>query len=286
MVRVGLWLAVTVFLVGGLVGTAGAAAEPSLGFVPVSKVIKVGERFTAQIVMDTAGAEVGGADMMLVYDPEKVTVVEVVPGTLFDDYPIAAFDNETGKISFSGIVSSKDRLYSGRGTLGSVTFMGRAAGVSIVKFEFTLGDTRDSNIAVTYEPGDILAKVDNLTIVVGGGDEVVEAEVTPTPAGNVSPTPTPVVGLWDRVLIALGLKSGQGYPGDLNGPLVSQAPKRDLGATEPAMETVGGQGGKLWMWWVLLALVLILIIVIGVIWWRRRRRERKEKPVVGGTLGK
>lgn len=176
------------------------AAEPSLSFSPASIETAIGEPFTVDIILDTAGYIAHGTGAKMSFDPHVLEVVSIQTGTIFGDYPTASMDNVAGRVIISGIVSSRTQYFRGKDVFASVTFQGTSPGSTVVSFLYEPGSTTDSNIAVTYGTGDILAKVGTLTVTVqdtgergGFGTE----QLTPTP----SPTPTSLFG---RLLQSLG----------------------------------------------------------------------------------
>lgn len=142
------------------------AAEPSLLFSQESKSIAINQTFNIDIILDTAGEQAGGVDAVVKYKPSLIQGISIQTGQIFSDYPAAIIDNQKGQINISGIASSKNRLYSGKGTLATITFKGVSSGKAIINFNYLPGSTRDSNIAVLYGTGDVLGRVNSLTVTI------------------------------------------------------------------------------------------------------------------------
>lgn len=224
------------------------AAEPSFTFDPNLIYIAKNETFDAQIVIDTGNAEVGGAGTIIHFDPEVLSVVNIVPGTIFADYPTASFDNAGGLVRLSGVVSSPTTLYKGSGNFGKIKLQGKKAGSTKLTFEFAPGSTTDSNIAVTYGDGDILDHVGELTVI------VTQAEVTPkvtaplTSQPEETPTEEPQKkGLLTKILEFFGFetdssKDEEAAVIDPTAPLISQAPNTNPSTAQPTTVPVHAQG--------------------------------------------
>lgn len=163
-------------------------AGASLLFNPQEKNVGRGTQFDINIDIDTAGESVGGAGAKVSFDPTKVNIISITPGTVFTDYPAATFDNTTGKLNVSGIVGSPTDLYSGKGVFATIKIVGLTPGTAQVTFEFVPGDTTDSNIAITSAPWDTLTNVNTLNINI---TETNQQVVVDAPANSGATTSTP-----------------------------------------------------------------------------------------------
>jgi len=153
------------------------AQSASLLFSPDNIETNVGADFEVNILLDTAGAEVGGAGAKLIFDPGSLQIVQIKRGSTFNDYPSLIKDNVQGKATISGVVSVPSQLYSGSGIFASVVFRSKAVGSTKVNFDYTQGSTKDSNVAVTYGNGDILSKVNTLNVNIGESDVVSVSDI-------------------------------------------------------------------------------------------------------------
>lgn len=140
------------------------AASPSLKFNSNSKDISLGEEFTVDVIVDTAGEQAVGADAIVLFDGNVLEAESINPGTIFSDYPSLIIDNKKGKLTISGIVKAQSSLFSGSGVLASINFKSIAVGNANLHFDFTQGSTRDSNIAVTKGNGDVLTEVGSMSV--------------------------------------------------------------------------------------------------------------------------
>lgn len=229
-----------------LMASPATAAQPSLNFSPSAKTVEQNETFTIDVLLDTAGYDVGGAGAKINYDPAKLSVTKIVPGTIFADYPALIIDSTGGKLTISGISASLNQLYNGRGVLATIWLKTKNSGETTADFNFQPGSTTDSNIAVTFGNGDILAAVNQLRITVqasgqNGGTGEEESLPSPPPPG---PAPANNLGGWiNRWFAALDLpapfpdqSSRAGRPEaelDADQPLTQQAPITDPDQSQP-----------------------------------------------------
>ena len=143
--------------------SAPVAAETGalLSFSPAQKVVRVGEEFEVELILDTKSVKTSGTDVIINYDPTVVEVLNVRPGLLYQKYPLNEVDAASGKIGFSGIATSP-KAFSGKGTLAYLKLKPLKAGVATLGIEFTKDVTTDSNVVQAGSGGkDVLEKVIN-----------------------------------------------------------------------------------------------------------------------------
>ncbi len=259
------------------------ATGPSMTFVPNVMNTSVGETFTSDIVIDTQGAAIGGAGAKIVFDPDVLSIVSIDTGNIFADYPIASFDNNSGKASLSGIVASASSLYSGKDVLGSITFRATTEGNTAISFDFTPGSTVDSNLAVTYEPGDILNEVGELTVSVSGTSTTSTQAPIPSGSEDVSVIDKLLqanVSFIDKLLQAVGIKAQYESVLDPYGPIVRQDPKTDPNQRQRYSSSKSFQEGKYYIFLLsFFSLVAVLsIISAAVLIYRRKKKGNSQKP--------
>ena len=126
------------------------------------------EIFTTELEIDTAGAEVGGVGAKIKFDPTYLQIDKIETLPVFPDYPATTFDNEKGTAVISGIVKSKDALYSGKAPFATITWKAKSAGSTPIELLYQPNETKDSNIAVLYGTGDILSKVNSVLVNIDG----------------------------------------------------------------------------------------------------------------------
>jgi Cohesin domain len=161
-------LALFILVVFYMVSRSGDKINPSLtsatlSISPTAKTVKVGETFTLDVVLDTAGADVDGLDFILNQNPRLLEVVKVAPVDILGSTVYNQTDAKTGRISASQ-VSGGGSSYRGGGTIATITFLAKGSGTANITFDFTVGATNDSNVASLGV--DILSSVTNGSVVI------------------------------------------------------------------------------------------------------------------------
>ncbi|MDA8596749.1 cohesin domain-containing protein [Candidatus Pacebacteria bacterium] len=133
-------------LVSALPSLAEAA---TLSVSPQTGVHTVGGVFSAQVRVNTGGEAINAAEGTLRFDPQKITVLSVSKGSIFNLWTAdPTFSNSAGTISFGGGATPPG--YSGSsGAVISITFKAQSAGDA--KVSFTSGsvlaaDGRGTNV--------------------------------------------------------------------------------------------------------------------------------------------
>lgn len=258
--------------------TIQAAAESNDGklyFEPDKIETSNGSEFVTELYVDTAGYDSAGVGAILRYNPIFLEAVRIEPGIVFDDYPLAVIDNTEGKVTISGVSGSKNDLYNGRGVFASVTWRPKKTGLSEISFEFELGSTTDSNIAVTFGNGDILGSVNtfNATVLAGGGS-IMQA--------SPKPTAPPASGtIIDQGLDKLSSVLGKNPEGDIDpyAPIVRREPITDLSPTAGEAKLVSQRSGPPTALIVLVVVVIVLVLAL-VIFVARKIKNRHATTVV------
>lgn len=157
-------------LIGMPAGTQLAQVSPTatITLSPSSTSVSVNNTFTVSIVLDTGGQNIYGVDInRLNFDPNILQVVDtdeitpgvqIVPGSLMSLTVANLVDNIGGSIQFSQITTPK-LVFSGSGTLATITFRTITPGNSNATFDFILNNTIDANVAGLNN--DLLLSVNN-----------------------------------------------------------------------------------------------------------------------------
>jgi hypothetical protein len=127
-----------------------------LSLNPQTKTLKVGDTFTSDISLDTAGLPIDGVDIYaLHYDPTILKVVDddsvktgtqIKPGKILGNNTVNTVDEKTGTIKFGQAVAG-GTTFKGKGVLASIHFKAIGKGSSYLKFDFNPGSTVDTNVA-------------------------------------------------------------------------------------------------------------------------------------------
>src|SRR3989344_9525064 len=143
------------------------ASAATLSLSPSGGGYNVGDIISVNILLDTQGAPVQGADIRyLNYNPALLEAqdentgiagVQITPGTLMPTMANSV-DTANGKILFAQAISGSG-TFTGAGTLATARFKVLASGTANLNFNFTPGDTSDTNVA--YDAVDLLTSVGN-----------------------------------------------------------------------------------------------------------------------------
>ncbi len=188
------------------------AASAVVSLSPAGGSFKANDSFDVNIILDSGGGKVGGVDVYLTFNQNVLNLVDIENGTIFSQYVGKSINNSAGSAAISGITSNKDNAFSSSDTFATLKFKAISAGTSEVKFDFTPGNTRDSNV-VDFDSGDILTSVVNgsytVTGVGGTGSTGSTTVSGPTATKTIPVTangmPTLFVLLFGIILISLGV---------------------------------------------------------------------------------
>lgn len=145
-------------------------AVPSIAVSPASGTFTVGQTVNIDIVINSAGQVVSGADVrFLRYKPQDLQVQGITVGSIFDSYLGQQIDANSGTIALSGIVAVSSPQRAVSGVFATVGFKVLRAGATALSFDAGwingVQDTLDTNIAqVDPNTGiarDILEQVTN-----------------------------------------------------------------------------------------------------------------------------
>lgn len=132
----------------------------SLALSPETGRLKVGQKMRLEIVVQTSTA-INGVDAVLTYDPEALQV-EVFEGQSFDRTLRAAVIPEQSLITLTAVMEPGETII-GKQVVGYLEVTPRKTGSSEIRFDFTRGETRDSNVSSG------LGRVQDLLDKVSGG---------------------------------------------------------------------------------------------------------------------
>jgi len=178
----------------------------SLSLNPATKQVGIGESFNVSVILDTQTDQSDGADVIVLYDSAKLTVVAAALGDLYGN-KVTEDTTTTGKVIFRATSSAVDS-FSGSGIFGIIQFKAIADGTANVSFDFTAGSTTDSNIA--YQGEDLLTTATGASYTVGEGTgEMMAVGVGGATESAVVATPTaesvPVSGIMSPTILLAGL---------------------------------------------------------------------------------
>lgn len=151
------------------------APEQKMGSVVLSapkNVLKVGEKVTVSVSIDSNNVPTDGTDLVITYDPKILSIETVgaqqkplVVNNMYSEYPSNAVEPKEGIISVSGITSNKSGVFV-KGIFGSMIFKAVSPGKSTISIKFEPDSTTDSSIIETKTGRDILGKVAGIELEV------------------------------------------------------------------------------------------------------------------------
>jgi len=119
----------------------------TLSLTSKTKNIMADSEFQVEIILDTQNEETLGTDIVINYDSTKLEALKITPGNLYPNYPEAGqkIEQNEGKIYLSG-VANFGMPVSESGSLGTITFKGKAPGKTIVSLDWESGSTAKTSI--------------------------------------------------------------------------------------------------------------------------------------------
>ena len=168
---------ITVVLLFILAKPASVSAA-TLSLSPQARLIKPGETFSVDVLINTKGESVTFADVYFTHDKTLLEAITVTNGTFFPNtYHVLT----PGEPYLSGALSQTGESYTGTGKVATITFKALKEGVDTMAFKCAPGKTADTNIARLSDGADIIecsALVNGVYTISNSG----------TPG---APTPTP-----------------------------------------------------------------------------------------------
>ncbi|OHA91092.1 MAG: hypothetical protein A2665_01340 [Candidatus Zambryskibacteria bacterium RIFCSPHIGHO2_01_FULL_46_30] len=159
----------------------------TIALSPSTASANVNNTFTVNITLNTGGQSAYGVDInRLRFNPSILQIVDtdagtagvqIAPGSLMPVTVINTVDNTGGSVQFSQL-ANPGSTFSGSGTLATVTFRAVSSGTANVTFDFTLGNSTDTNVAGLG--GDLLASVGS------GSYSGIALDITPPIISSIS----------------------------------------------------------------------------------------------------
>src|SRR3989344_813972 len=126
-----------------------------LSFRPLNPLVVVDSEIKIAVDFSTETA-VTGVDVVVMFDPRKLTAERIEDNHLFPVTPLAEINNGNGVIRFSQ-VTNVGSPFSGAGTLANLIFTPKTEGEMQLAFDYTAGSKADSNAIAAASGQDILA---------------------------------------------------------------------------------------------------------------------------------
>ncbi|OGD56834.1 hypothetical protein A2V71_00970 [Candidatus Berkelbacteria bacterium RBG_13_40_8] len=141
------------FVIKKKIQPSAQVASPSIALSPSSGILTVGQNYYIDIVIDSAGQSISGADVKyLHYPPQFLEARAITDGSVFDMYTGKNIDSVNGTISLSGLIALGGSQRPVSGVMATISFRVLAP-TSSAALTFDAGwtdgvaNTDDTNIA-------------------------------------------------------------------------------------------------------------------------------------------
>ena len=186
-----------VFMLVLVLARPGAVSAATLSLSPQARLIKPGETFSVDVLINTKGESVTFADVYFTHDKTLLEAITVTNGTFFPNtYHVLT----PGEPYISGALSKSGESYTGTGKVATITFKALKEGVDTMAFKCTPGKTADTNIARLSDGSDI---VECSALV--NGVYTISNSATPDAAATPTPNSLPQAGSIGNTLMFVGL---------------------------------------------------------------------------------
>jgi len=134
-----------------------------LYFLPQEETYLLNQPGKLTVWLDTQEALVDAADILINYPVEKVAVLGLEKGDVFDQYP--ELDWQAGQITIRGIRFDQ-AAFSGQGKVATINFIPLQKGQLDFGFDIDWQNTLDSNIVESDTARDILGEAKNIQLTI------------------------------------------------------------------------------------------------------------------------
>jgi len=162
------------------------AADATVYISPSSQTVGNNCAVPVDVMLDTGGDNSSGADIIINYDPNKLSVNSLQEAALYYDYLTVEDVPDQGKIVIQAVNKANEYFMTTAGIAekyATINFQTKGLGTANITFKFNgVGDTTDTNI--TGDDGvDLLGSTSAGTIIVEDG--------AACPGDSPTATPTP-----------------------------------------------------------------------------------------------
>jgi hypothetical protein len=216
-----------------------AAPASSLSLVPATIIKRVGETFTLEVKLNTAGNQIMTVQLGIVYDPTKLKAEDITNGSLAPTIRVSGRAEVSGKATIT--VGARDTAtpINGTGTIAILTMRALTASSGPVSINFSPHPDTQAN-ALNEENNAIVGlQGANITILNADGTQGSAAATTLTQIeATMSATLTPI-----PTITAESTTSGQASPSALliESPILNE----DVSSTQPEIRGKGVPGSSI-----------------------------------------
>lgn len=122
-----------------------------------------GAVFTIKTVLVAPKIALDGADIILRFDPEFLTVEGITPSSLFSAYPRKEIDNTVGSVHLTGFTSSTTLGNKGE-TVADIAFRANKVGTTTITVDFQKNASNRSTIVEKGTSKNVLGSVKGATV--------------------------------------------------------------------------------------------------------------------------
>ena len=140
------------------------AASPKLYFETNNVNVNQGDEFEMLMKLDSAGAAVSGADVVLEYNPTYLEVTTIENGNFFPLFG-KHFEINNQKIYITGFFTEKNQTKTGIGNFAKISFKALKNGATSLKFVCVDKTSSDTNI-MNLANNDLIACADLQPVVI------------------------------------------------------------------------------------------------------------------------
>lgn len=158
-----------------------AAGNGSLLFNQVSKSLTSGKTNDVTISIDPDGGNTIGVDMVFLYDPIYIEIVNIENLGLLSGETGKVIDNNNGIARYS-LSNPYGKYHTTKGNIAKLVIKGKKpVDRTIISFDFISGKTFETNIAVPNGE-DILTRVNIINLKIDGNSDITPDNPTTTPS--------------------------------------------------------------------------------------------------------
>lgn len=193
-----LFTLIILFLIFGAKINSAFAQSYKLQLSPVGQTINVGTTFTVQVLINTGGIEAINGDVLLIYDPAKLSITNAQSANFFTYSTSTAISGTDNKYLAS---SWEESIAHAKSTATdtpfyNLTLQALSGGSTQLSFECVAGSEADTNINQASDSQDIVTcPLLPLSLNIGtgaGGGTVYPSPTSSQPTQSVQPTSPPV----------------------------------------------------------------------------------------------
>lgn len=162
-----------------------AAPATTLDFSPSTIATTEGEEFTVDVIVTTGGNQITGADLKVIFDPDKLEAQSIQKGTFLPNILVAG--SVSPGVASITLGAPSTTPGNGTGTLATLTFKALASTSGPISLRFSQPETQVIGIG---ETGNVLVSASPATVTINNTDGSAAFADTSSPTATPSAAPT------------------------------------------------------------------------------------------------